>query len=326
MRTLLHTFFFNELVRLDDVTLLDVGVGERQTALVTVADLGDVVLLALQRRDADRFGHHDVVAQQPGLGVAPDDTGGDEAAGDVADLRRPEDRPDLGAAEFLLLVDRLEHALQGCLDLVDRLVDHRVVPDVDTLAVGQLGGLALRPDVEPDDDRVRGRRQIDVGLGDATDAAVDDAQFDLVADVDAQQGFLQRLYGAGVVALQDQVQLAGFLQRGIEVVEADALAGACRQCIALARAAPVGDLTGDPVLVDDEQVVTGTRHRREADDLDWTRRGCLLDVLTVFVDHPSHAPIGVAGDDRVADPQRSARNEHGRDGPTATVQVRFDSD
>ena len=148
--------------------------------------------------------------------------------------------------------------------------------------------------------------QVDVGLGDATDAAVDDPQLDLVADLDPQQGLLERLDGAGVVALEDQVELAGLLQRGVEIVQADALAAARGQRVALARTAPVGDLPGDPVLVDDEQVVAGTGHRREADDLHRTRRQRLDDVLAVLVDHPPDAPVGVAGDDRVADPQRAA--------------------
>src|SRR3712207_9060602 len=75
-----------------------------------------------------------------------------------------------------LLVLRLEHALEGRLDLLDRLVDDRVVPDVHALAVGELGGLTLGSDVEAQDDDVVGQRQVDVALGDATDAAVDDPQ------------------------------------------------------------------------------------------------------------------------------------------------------
>ena len=122
-------------------------------------------------------------------------------------LRRAEDLADLRLPELDLLVDRLEHALQRRLDLVDRGVDHRVVADVHALAVGQLGRLALRPDVEADDDRIRRRRQADVGLGDRTDTAVDDPQADLVADVDLGQGVLQGLDRTSAVALEDEPQL-----------------------------------------------------------------------------------------------------------------------
>ena len=94
--------------------------------------------------------------------------------------------------------------------------------------------------------------------------------------------------------------------------------------VALARAAPVGDLAGDAVLVDDQEVVTGAGHRREADDLDRPRRQRLLDVLAVFVDHPADAAVGVAGDHRVADPQRAALHQNGGHRPAAAVQVRLD--
>jgi hypothetical protein len=47
------------------------------------------------------------------------------------------------------------------------------------LAVGQVAGVALGPDVEAEDDGVGGRGQRDVVLGDRADAAVDDPQRDL---------------------------------------------------------------------------------------------------------------------------------------------------
>src|SRR6478609_6481316 len=134
------------LERLDDVALLDVlEVAQDQTALEALADLGGVVLLALQRGQVEVVGHDRAAA---------DHAAGDHATGDVADLGRAEDRADLRLPQGRLLELRLEHALEGRLDLVDRLVDDRVVPDLDTLAVRQLRRLALRADVEADDDRV----------------------------------------------------------------------------------------------------------------------------------------------------------------------------
>ena len=105
-----------------------------------------------------------------------------------------------------LLELRLEHALQGRLDLLDRLVDHRVVADLDALALGDVGVLALGPDVEADDDRVRGHREVDVVQRDRADAAVDDPQVDLVAHVDLQQRVLEGLDRTGHVALEDEVE------------------------------------------------------------------------------------------------------------------------
>src|SRR3954453_20102413 len=131
--------------------VLDLDVVERpqaDTALIPVANLGHVVLEAAQRLDGQIVGAHHAVADQPGLRVPVDGAAADDRAGDVADLRDTEDLADLRRTERDLLVLRLEHALEGRLDLLDRLVDHRVVPDVDTLAVGQLCRLTLGPDVE----------------------------------------------------------------------------------------------------------------------------------------------------------------------------------
>src|SRR6202008_4791991 len=106
----------------------------------------------------DVVGDHGAITDDAHLGVASDDTRGDHAAGDVADLGRAEDRTALRLTQGGLFVLRLEHALEGRLDLVDGLVDHAVVADLHAFLVGQLGRLALRADVEADDDRVgRGR-------------------------------------------------------------------------------------------------------------------------------------------------------------------------
>src|SRR5439155_1541121 len=117
--------------------------------------------------------------------------GPDDAPGDVADPRHPEDLPDLRRAELRLLELGLEHALERRLDLLDRLVDDRVVADVDALAPGQLTGPFGRPDVEADDHRVGGDGQVDVILGDRADAAADHAQADLFADVELEQRVLE---------------------------------------------------------------------------------------------------------------------------------------
>ena len=107
--------------------------------------------------------------------------GAHQRTGDVADARHPEHLADLGGTELHLFELGLEHALERSLDLVDGLVDDRVVPDVDALALGRLARLALGPDVEADDDRVRGDGEVDVVLGDRTDTAADDPQRHLLA-------------------------------------------------------------------------------------------------------------------------------------------------
>ena len=88
----------------------------------------------------------------------------------------PEDLPDLGRAELRLLELGLEHALERRLDLLDRLVDDRVVPDVDALALGQLpdppAGRTLKPMITAS----RRDGQVHVVLGDRADTAADDPQ------------------------------------------------------------------------------------------------------------------------------------------------------
>ena len=122
----------------------------------------------------------------------------------LPNLRGAEDLADLGSTDRDLFVLGLEQALESRLDLVDRLVDHRVVPDVDALAVRQLLHATHRLHVEADHDGVGDHGQVDVVLRDATDTAVHHAQVDLVADVQLDQRVLERLDGAGVVALDDQ--------------------------------------------------------------------------------------------------------------------------
>ncbi len=75
--------------------------------------------------------------------------GAHETTGDVAELARAEDVADLGSAKSRLFELGLEHALERRLDLIDRLVDDRVVADVDAFALDEfadpLGGRTLKP-------------------------------------------------------------------------------------------------------------------------------------------------------------------------------------
>src|SRR6478736_2001131 len=237
----------SHLIGRDEV--LDLEVVERpqvDAALEALADLGDVVLEPAQAGDLDVLGHDDPVAGDPRPGATPDLATAHDRAGDVAELAAAEDLADLRGAELDLLVLRLEHALEGLLDLVDRLVDDRVVADLDTLALGDLGVLALGPDVEADDDGVGGHREVDVVERDRADAAVDDAQVDLVAHVDLEQGVLERLDRTRHVTLEDEVEgldLAG--REGlVEVLEADALASLGQGGLTVGRLALLGDLAG----------------------------------------------------------------------------------
>src|SRR5690349_14073545 len=195
------------LERLDDVADLDVVVTtQRDTALEALTDLRRVVLEPPQRRDRRVLRRDGAVADDPGLGVAPDETGAHQAAGDDADLRGAEHLAHLRGAELHFLVLGLEQALERRLDLLDGLVDDGVVPQLHALTVGDLAHPLGGPHVEPDDDRVRRTGQVDVVLRDRTDAPVDDLELDLVGYVDLDEGVLQSFHRTGYVALDDEGQ------------------------------------------------------------------------------------------------------------------------
>src|SRR6185437_15547684 len=184
------------LERLDDVLDPNVAVADADTALVALADLGHVLLEPAQAFDREVVGDDHAVPDDPRLAVARDRAGADDAARDVADPRHPEDLADLRRAELSLLELRLEHALERGLHFLDRLVDDRVVADVDALALRELACPAGRPDVEADDHGVGGDGQVHVVLGDGANAAADDPELDLLADVELEQRVLQGFHRA----------------------------------------------------------------------------------------------------------------------------------
>src|SRR5205823_14289608 len=86
-----------QLVRLDHVVDLDVVErAETDAALEALADLRRVVLEPSQRLDRQVVRRDRAVADEPRLGVAHDRAVSDQAAGDVAELRRAEHLAHLG--------------------------------------------------------------------------------------------------------------------------------------------------------------------------------------------------------------------------------------
>ena len=92
-----------------------------------------------QRLDGEVVGDDRAVADQPRLGVAADrrrSARGSRRCCRTCWTRKTSRTSAVPSCDLLEL--RLEHALERRLDLVDGLVDDRVVADVDALAVGQL--------------------------------------------------------------------------------------------------------------------------------------------------------------------------------------------
>src|ERR1700746_528951 len=170
-RTRSGPWLLPHLEGLDGVADPDVVVADADTALEALADLGRVLLEPAQRIHRQVVGNHHTVPDQPRLAAAADQAAAHDGPGDVADPRYPEDLPDLRGAELDFLELGLEHALERGLDLFDRLVDDRVVADIDALALCEFARAPGRPDVEPDDHRVGGDGQVHIVLSDRADAA-----------------------------------------------------------------------------------------------------------------------------------------------------------
>src|SRR6266496_4199974 len=312
------------LVGLDLVTFLDVlEVLQTDAALEAGRDGAHVLLEAAQGVDPPVV-HDHAVAHQSGPGPAVDIAGGDVGARHHADPRHPEGLPHLGGAELPLLELGRQHALERLVDVLDELVDDRVETDVHAFAVGQLARGRRGPHREADHDRAGGRRQADVALVDRAGALVEDAQADL-GDVQLAQGVVDRLDRAHHVGLDHQRQLLelALLDPGEEVLEARGGAGGDLG-LALARLARLGDRAGDPLVGDRADLVAGHRHGRQAEHLDRLRRQGRGDLLAVLVVHVADASEGRTGHDRVADVQRAAADQDGRDRAAPLVEVRLD--
>lgn len=80
---------------------------------------------------------HDTVADHADRGVAGRLAFSDDASGDGADFGNSEDLHDFRRADNLFLHHRFEHAFDGILDVVDRIVDDRIEADFDLLLFGE---------------------------------------------------------------------------------------------------------------------------------------------------------------------------------------------
>src|SRR5262245_51215437 len=153
-----------ELERLDDVAFLDVVVAlETDTALDPLANLARIVFEALEAHELARP-HDHAVAHQTHIGGALDDAFAHDAARHRAHLADAEHLTHGSLAELLLDLGRREQTLHRVLHVVDDFVDDAVESNLDAVVLGSLARLARRPDVEADDDRLGGDRQIHIAL------------------------------------------------------------------------------------------------------------------------------------------------------------------
>ena len=80
-------------------------------------------------------------------------------------------------AQHLLLENRIQHALHGCLYVVDGVVDDAVQTQIHLLALRGFLSSRVRTHVEADDNGVGRCRQADVGLVDGSYATMDNLYY-----------------------------------------------------------------------------------------------------------------------------------------------------
>ena len=212
------------------------------------------------------------------------------------------------------LEGRLEQADHGLLDLLGHVVDDRVQADVDVLALGDVGRIAVGADVEADDDGVAGRGEQHVELVDGADAGMDDADLDLVV-AQLQQRVGQHFGRALHVGLDDERQVldAAFRDRVLQRFQRQSAAlGAERLDLGLLLAEE-RDLPRLGRIGDDWNVSPGCGspvRPRTSTGVDGPAslvgRSAVVDQRADLADHR-------AGDEVVADAQRAVLHEHRRD-------------
>src|SRR5579884_2070287 len=143
----------------DHVADFDVAVArDADAAFHAVAYFANVILEAAQGANT-AFEDLYVVAQQADFGVAFDGAILDVTPGDGSHFGNTEGFANLGASKIGLLEHRFEQAGHGLANFVLQLVDDRVQANFHVLLLSQLLRLALRTNVEANDDRVRSRGQ-----------------------------------------------------------------------------------------------------------------------------------------------------------------------
>jgi hypothetical protein len=184
-------------------------------------------------------------------------------------------------------------------------------------------GLALRPDVEADDDGVGGGGQEDVALADRARAGADHAQLDLVLG-QLEDLVRHRFHRALHVGLDHERQLLelAFRDRAAEVLEAD-LRRRGHRLLPQLELAELDDGLRLELVGDDHELVARLRQRLQAEDLDGRGRSRFLEPLAVVVVEGADLARHRARDDGVADPQRAVLDEDGRHRPAPLSRRAF---
>src|SRR5699024_1472190 len=255
--------------------------------------------------------------------VALDLAVGDHTTSDGADSRGLEQCTDLCPTGIALFVDWLEHALECLLNFFDSTVDNGVVANIDAFSVGFFRCLTFSANVEGNDDSVRGCSQGDVGLGNRTNAAVDDVELYLVVDFNIEQGVFQCFHRTCVVTLEDEVEGRSLLEYLIQILEGNALAGLRLHSRTLTSITLRSNLACNTVIFHNQQVIAGTWNTIQALNLDRTGWTSFFNVMTELIKHATNATEGVTHNNGVTHAQSTALNDNGCNWAATTVKVSF---
>src|SRR5690606_29088342 len=305
--------------RLDVVVLL-----HADATLGVDPDLVDGLLEAAQRFQL-ALEDDGVVAQDADWLVPLDHALDHHAAGDRAELGAAEHVADLYGADDVLADLHAQDARCHLLHLVDHVIDDREVAQVDAVGLNDLARGRVGTDVEADDGGVGGRRQLRVGLGDAAHAGADDVDPDRLGRQRGER-FLQRLHRTLHVGLDDQRQaelaFAGAQLRHDVFHPVAALRDQAR--LAALDVTLLGDVLGQALVLDHDEIVAGVGHARQAQDLHRDGRTGRLDLRTGLVEQCTHAAELHAAHEVVALLELALLDQHGRDRAAALVECGFD--
>jgi hypothetical protein len=134
------------------------------------------------------------------------------------------------------------------------------------------------------------------------------------------------LDGADDVALQHEVEVAHGTRLHLleQVLDRDATRGLRELLAAQSLAARIRKVACTTLVLDDAAELARRRRLVESQNLDRIAGPRLLHLLAAEVVERAHLAPRVAGDDRVADTERAAVDEHRRNRPAADVEARLD--
>src|SRR5690606_11190029 len=114
-------------------------------------DFVDFILEALERRKHAHFLNDHIIAQNTDAGTLLHTTFGNPTTGNPANLGNVKHLKDFGITEEGFTLDRRQHTRKHTLNVVDQVIDDRIVADFHAFTFGQIARLLTGADVKADD-------------------------------------------------------------------------------------------------------------------------------------------------------------------------------